>query len=304
MHKKALITGSAGFVGPYLKAELVIHGYDVFGLDRGNKEEASVFCGDIRDPAFVDQIIEQTQPDEIYHLAGFSSVRKSFDEPALTREVNVEGTRNILKAVRQHAPKAKVLIVSSAHVYGKPGKVPINENEPVKETSPYSQSRIEQEGLMNEFGDLHIVISRSFDHTGPGQQPIFVLPDFTRQAVEIEKDKIPPIIFTGNLDVIRDFSDVRDVVKAYYLLLQKGKKNGVYNVGSGQGYKISDLLKKIIARSKKPIEIRQDPLKLRPVDIPELVADISKIKTDTGWAPNYTIDNTLEDLLNYWRQKP
>lgn len=301
---KALITGSTGFVGPYLKKELESHGYEVFGMDRNNPENLkSVFCGDIRDSGFVDDVIEKVLPDEVYHLAGFSSVKKSFEEPELTMEINVGGTRNMLEAIKKFCPKSKVLIVSSADVYGKPKKVPINENEEVQETSPYSKSRIAQEKLMNEFRDLDIVVSRSFNHTGPGQPEIFVLPDFVKQVVEIEKGIKEPVIFTGDLNIVRDFSDVRDVVRAYYLLLQKGKKGEVYNVGSGKGCNLGELLKKIIALSDVEIEIKQDSSKMRPVEIVELVADVSKIMQDVGWKPNYSIDRTIKDLLNYWRLK-
>ncbi|MDD3861682.1 MAG: GDP-mannose 4,6-dehydratase [Candidatus Gracilibacteria bacterium] len=301
---KALITGSTGFVGPYLKKELESHGYEVFGLDRNNPEKLeSVFCGDICDVDFVESVVKQVMPDEIYHLAGFSSVKKSFDEPELTMKINVGGTKNLLEAVRKFCPESKVLIVSSADVYGKPNKIPINEYQDLVETSPYSISRIAQEKLIDEFKDLFIVVSRSFNHTGPGQPEIFVLPDFVKQVVEIEKGIKDSIIFTGNLDVVRDFSDVRDVVKAYYLLLQKGKKGEVYNVGSGKGYNLAELLNKIIDLSGIKIEVKQDPSKMRPIEIVELVADISKIVNDTRWEPDYSIDRTIEDLLNYWRLK-
>lgn len=301
---KALITGSTGFVGPYLKKELESHGYEVFGLDRHNPENfKNVFCGDICDSNFVNGVIKKILPDEIYHLAGFSSVKKSFEEPKLTMQINVDGTRNILEAIKKFCPKSKVLIVSSADVYGKPKKIPISEDQELTITSPYSESRILQEKLAREYSSLHIVISRSFPHTGPGQPEIFVLPDFVKQVVEIEKGIKDPVILTGNIDVVRDFSDVRDVSKAYHLLLQKGKKGEVYNVGSGKGYNLKELLAKLIDYAKIKIQIKQDPSKIRPVEIVELVADTSKIVKDTGWKSNYSIDRTIEDLLDYWRFK-
>jgi len=301
---KALITGSTGFVGPYLKKELESHGYEVFGLDRSNKNNVSgVFCGDITDTNFVKETIKEIKPDEVYHLAGFSSVKKSFDEPELAMKVNVDGTKNILLAVREFCPKTKVLIISSSDVYGNPKKNPVNEEEEVKETSPYSESRIAQEKLVEDFKDLNVVISRSFNHTGPGQPEIFVLPDFVKQVVEIEKGLKAPVIYTGDLNVVRDFSDVRDVVRAYYLLLQKGAKGEVYNVGSGNGYKIKTLLDKALSFSKKSIDIKQDQNKTRSVEILNIVADISKLQKTTGWTPNYSIDKTISDLLNYERSK-
>lgn len=301
---KALITGSTGFVGPYLKKELESQGYEVFGLDRNNYGNLqNVFCGDITNLAFVKEVLEKVKPDEIYHLAGFSSVKKSFEQPELAMKVNVDGTRNVLLAAREFCSEARILIVSSADVYGKPKKIPITEEEEVKETSPYSASRIAQEKLVEDFQDLHIVVSRSFNHTGPGQPEIFVLPDFTKQVVEIEKGIKDPVIFTGDLDVVRDFSDVRDVVKAYYLLLQKGAKMEIYNIGSGIGYSLSDLLAKIIDYSGLKITVKQDPEKIRSIEIHSLVSDISKIFKDTGWKPGYSIDKTLVDLLDYWRSK-
>lgn len=301
---KALITGSTGFVGPYLKRELEAHGYEVFGLDRNNPENLeNIFCGDICDADSVDSVIKEVVPDEVYHLAGFSSVKKSFEEPELTMNINFGGTKNLLEAVREFCPKSKVLIVGSADVYGKPQRIPINETEVTQETSPYSKSRIAQEKLVEEFKDLFIVVSRSFNHTGPGQSETFVLPDFVKQVVEIEKGMKDTVISTGNLNVIRDFSDVRDVVLAYYLLLQKGKKGEIYNVGSGKGYDLGELLSEIIAFSDMKIVVKQDPSKIRPIEIPQLVADISKIVEHTGWKPSYSIDRTLRDLLDYWRLK-
>lgn len=304
MGKKVLITGMSGFVGPYLKSELESHGYEVFGLDRGSSsgiESDGVYLGDITDFEFVEKVIQEIMPNEIYHLAGFSSVKKSFEQPELAMKINVEGTRNVLEAVRKFCPNTKVLIVSSSDIYGAPKIIPIRESESVQATSPYSASRIAQEKLVDEYKDLYIVISRSFNHTGPGQTDTFVLADFTKQVVEIEMGLKEPVIHTGDLEITRDFSDVRDVVRAYYELLQKGKRGQIYNVGSGIGYNLSDLLMKIITLSGLDILVKKDPDKVRPIDIPELVANISKISADTGWIPVYSIDKTIEDLLHYWR---
>jgi len=301
---KALITGLTGFVGPYLKEKLESQGYEVFGLDRTNPENIEdVFCGDVCDPDFVDDVFAKVLPDEVYHLAGFSSVKKSFDEPALAMQINFGGTQNILESVRKHSPKAKILIVSSADVYGNPASLPISEDEPTKGTSPYSKSRIAQEGLVGDYDDLFVVVSRSFNHTGPGQAEAFVLSGFAKQIVEIEKGLKEPIIYTGDLDVVRDFSDVRDVVNAYYMLLQGGKSGEVYNVGSGVGFGLRDLLDKMIDRAGTGIEAKKDPSKVRPIEIMKLVADISKLKKETGWGAGYSIDRTIDDLLNYWRNK-
>lgn len=302
MNKKALITGLNGFVGPYLKKELEAHEYEVFGFDRENVNNfEKVFTGDIRDRDFLENVMQKVVPDEIYHLAGFSSVKKSFEFPELAMDINVNGTKNLLNAVRKFCAEAKILIVSSSDVYGEPLKLPVNENEPLKETSPYSKSRIEQEKLVNEFKDLHIVISRSFNHTGPGQIETFVLPDFAKQTAEAQKGLRNPVIYTGDLDIVRDFSDVRDIVRAYRLLLGQGKRGNVYNVGSGRGYRLKDLLNILIDYSKIDIQIIQNSDKLRPVEIMEMIADISKLKERIDWIPDHSMEDTLKDLLDYFQ---
>lgn len=300
---KALITGISGFVGPYLKAQLVNNGIEIFGIDRNaeNKEE-NIFKGDITDEKFVSEIIAKIKPDFIYHLAGFSSVRDSFNYPDLVFKINVEGTRNILNAMRKFIPNSKILVVSSAIVYGIPLETPILESEPTKEASPYANSRIETERmLVKEFSDLNWIVSRSFNHTGPGQSPEFVIADFCKQAVLIEKGEMEPVIHTGNLKVVRDFSDVRDIVSAYQALLDKGKTRNIYNVGSGKGYQISDLIKNIISCIKTPIRIQKDPKKMRKIDNPLLIANISKLTNDTRWANHYDIKDTIYNMVQYFR---
>lgn len=298
---KILITGLNGFVGPYLKKELEDNGYEVFGLDRSNERGFdNVFCGDIRDANFVEEVIKKVLPDEVYHLAGFSSVKKSFEEPELVMDINVGGTRNLLEAVQKYSHAAKILMVSSAEVYGKPLYLPVSETESLKVTSPYSKSRIEQEKLVDEFNDLHVIVSRSFNHTGPGQLETFVLAAFAKQIVDIKKGLRDPVIYTGNLDVVRDFSDVRDIVRAYRLLLEQGKKGEAYNVGSGKGYKLEELLNGMISQAGIEIAVVVDPNRLRPVEIMELIADISKIRKKVGWKPVYSMDNTIGDLLDYF----
>lgn len=303
MKIKALITGISGFVGPYLKEQLSSHGIEVFGMDKnGCAADDHMFYGDITDAKFINEVIEKVKPDFIYHLAGFSSVHKSFENSKLVFDVNVGGTRNILEAMREFTPGAKILIAASAVVYGTPLKVPILESEPTKESSPYGNSRIETERiLIEEFGDINWILSRSFNHTGPGQPTEFVIPDFCHQAVLIEKGLQDPIIITGNLEVIRDFSDVRDVVLAYQLLLEKGKMQQIYNVGSGEGYKILDLVKYIISCVNVSIKIQQKQDRVRQVDNPLLVADVTKLIEDTGWSRTYSIEETIRDIIQYFK---
>ncbi len=270
---KALITGASGFVGPYLWKELEEHGYDVTGFDLSGDNNKIIHC-DITNADLVYKIISEEKPDVIFHLAGFSSVAKSFGNPDLCMKINVDGTKNLLEAVVKAGLKSKILIISSAEVYGKPKKIPIDENHSLNPLSPYGESRVKQEIIAFSY-DLPVIISRSFNHTGEGQPDIFVIPSFKKQVEEAENEGI---VYVGNLDVIRDFSDVKDVVKAYRVLVEKGTMGEIYNVGSGNGYKLRDVLDKIIKASGKNLNVKVDTERYRKSDIPELVADNTKIK--------------------------
>lgn len=271
--KKALITGINGFVGPYLKKELEHHDYEVFGIDLKG-DDKKVFSCDITDPDSVYNTISKVEPDFIFHLAGFSSVGKSFQQPELCKKINVDGTRNLLDAVvKAGLMRSRILIVSSAEVYGKAEKIPIDENHPLNPLSPYGKSRVEQEKVASGF-DLPIIIARSFNHTGPDQPDTFVIPSFRKQIKEANDGDT---IHVGNLEVVRDFSDVRDVVKAYRILLEKGKDKEIYNVGSGEEYKLKDILDRFIKQSGKNLKVEIDPKRYRKADIPVLVCDNSRL---------------------------
>lgn len=270
--KKALITGITGFVGPHLKRELEHNKYDVYGLalsDGGNK----VFKCDITNSDRVLEVIQEIMPDCIFHLAGFSSVSKSFQQPDKCYKINVTGTKNLLDAVKKSGIRPRILIVSSAEVYGVPKYLPIDEKHPLNPISPYGKSRVEQEEIALKSG-LPVIISRSFNHTGPGQSDSFVIPSFRKQ---IKEAKDGGTIYVGNLGVVRDFSDVRDVVKAYRILVEKGKEGDIYNVGSGIGYGLRDILDKLVMLSGKKLEIKKDISKIRKDDIPKLIADNGKV---------------------------
>lgn len=272
MARKALITGINGFVGPYLQHELEKNGYDVYGIDLNGGSD-KIFSCDITNFDSVLDVMLKIKPDFIFHLAGFSSVAKSFENPELCFKINVDGTKNLLDAVVKSGLKPRVLIVSSAEVYGRPKYIPIDEKHPLDPVSPYGKSRVEQEKLALSY-NLPVIISRSFNHTGPGQPATFVIPSFKKQVSEA---KDGDTIFVGNLDLVRDFSDVRDVVHAYRTLIEKGKVGEVYNVGSGVGYKLRDILDKMIKESGKKLKVEVDPKKYRDVDIPKLVCDNKKI---------------------------
>ena len=302
---KCFITGIGGFVGPYLARHLLEQGHEVSGIDRASAtlKNTKILVCDITDRELLLNILKSERPDWIFHLAGQSSVEKSFEQPELTRQINVEGTKNLLDCALNAGLRSRILVVSSSEVYGKQEELPVRETATPNPPSPYAQSRLEQERLcINYYADrgMDIVISRSFNHTGPGQQPVFVCSDFARQIVEIEKGKLDAVR-TGNLEVGRDFLDVRDVVKAYALLLERGRAGEFYNVCSGKGYKIGEILGILKGMSKQAISVEQDPGKIKKGDY-SIYGDNSKIKKEVGWTPSIPIESTLRDILDYWRK--
>ncbi len=299
---KALITGINGFVGSYLLAELFENGYDVNGIDISGDKSRTV---DLLDGEAVKKAVEQAQPDVVFHLAGISSVGLSWEQPQATVDVNVKGTINLLEAVRSYNPKTKILIVGSSDEYGKvkPENCPIKETLPVRPVNPYAISKLAQEQfaiLYAKAYKMHIVITRSFNHTGPGQKLGFVVPDFCARIVAIERGA-DRNMGVGNLGARRDFSDVRDVVRAYRLLIEKGRAGEIYNVGSGKAYDIGELLTRVASMSDANVYIFTDKAKMRPVELPLIQSDISKLKQDTGFEPQYDMMDTLRNTLEYWR---
>ncbi|MBI2463897.1 GDP-mannose 4,6-dehydratase [Candidatus Peregrinibacteria bacterium] len=301
MKKKLFITGIGGFVGHYLLEEGLKNNFEVFGLDRVGSESLgkSVFCGDILDQKFLSNIISSVSPDFIIHLAGQSSIQKSYDDPELTFKINVEGTRNLLSSCKNISVK-KILLISSAAVYGSPQYIPIDESHPISAESPYALSRIEQEKLVSEFSNLPIIILRAFNHTGPRQPISFALPSFAYQISRIKQRLSPPVISVGNTSVVRDFSDVRDIVRGYIMALASNKTNEVYNIGSGHGYTISEILQKLIKIADVDVSLSQDPSLVRPLEAPSFVCDYQKFHKDTGWEPKYSIDQTLRDMYDFF----
>jgi GDP-4-dehydro-6-deoxy-D-mannose reductase len=307
MTKKCLITGVSGFVGQHLTSILLEKGHTVYGFDRSSKDipEVNQKKIDILDQKAVEELILEIKPDYIFHLAAQSSVKSSWDNPEQTKAVNVQGTKNIFDAIltANISDSCKILVVSSAEIYGVPKEDLIKETDQLNPVNPYGESRLEQEQLIEEYlkKGLNIVITRSFPHTGPLQLPIFVCSSFAQQVALIESGKQEPILDVGNLSAVRDFSDVRDVVKAYCTLLFEDKK-GVFNVCSGKGVSIEDILKMLVEMSGTEIKVQVNPDKFRPNDIPSLVGDNSLIVKETGWKPEIELKNTLTDLLNYWRK--
>lgn len=298
---KILITGIGGFVGPYLAENLKNHGYDVYGIERHGSGSDKIFLGDILDTDFLSKTINDLKPDLIFHLAGFSSVQKSFSDPELCMKINVQGTKNILELLSHSQKKTRLVVISSAEIYGIPKLVPIAESHPLKPTSPYGQSRLAQEDLISSYPDHDIVILRSFNHTGPGQQSTFVVSDFAKQIIEIEKGMKDPTVHVGNLEAVRDFTDVRDIVEAYRCAIEKAQPHTPYNVCSGTGDTIASILEKLIALSGLTIEIVQDSARTRPSDVPKLIGSHDRFTEATGWHPQIPFERTLSDMLDWWR---
>jgi len=296
---RALITGVNGFVGPHLRKHLLDKGFEAFGIDISSGELVD-YIVDLLDNQAIHDIMSKIKPNFIFHLAAQSSVKLSFSDPELTMKVNVQGTKNLLDAVKANAPNARVLIVGSADVYGTPKKVPVTEDSGLNPVSPYGKSRLEQEKLALSYG-LNLIISRSFTHTGPGQKPIFVCSDFAKQIAEIENGK-EAVINAGNIDVKRDFTDVRDIVRAYLLALEKCSFNEVYNICSGNIYLIRKILDILLGLTDKQIQVKGDLTKFRKNEILLMEGDNSKFVEETGWKSVIPMEKTLKDLLDYWRK--
>ena len=269
---RALITGIDGFVGKHLEHELIDNGYEVFGLSRKASGQNRFSC-DINDFECLSRVIYNVMPDFVFHLAGFSTLPESFNEPELCFKINVDGTKNLLKAISQANINPRILVVSSSLVYGNPAYNPIDEACPLNPSSPYAYSRIEQEKAALSSG-LNVIIARSFNHTGPEQKDTFAIPSFKKQ---VRDAKTGDEILVGNLDVVKDYSDVRDVVKAYRLLLEKGVFGEIYNVGSGKEYVMRKILERIIDKSGKDLKIVTDLARVRPSEISKSVCDTKKL---------------------------
>lgn len=315
--KKVLITGVSGFAGGFLAEHLIENkSYDVFGTYLSDsslqklssiKDKGTFMKVDLVDRESVRHVIKTVKPDIIFHLAALSSPAESFKDPAQTFYNNVSGEINILESIREtDRNDTKILIISSAEVYGNvaPENLPIDEDTPLRPLTPYAVSKIAQDFLGLQYFltyESKIIRVRPFNHIGPRQAPSFVVSAFAKQIAEIEKNICSPVIKVGNLETKRDFTDVRDIVKAYSSVIEKGKFGEVYNIGSGVSYKISTILEKMLSFSTTKITIEQDESRFRPGDMPEIVCDNRKIVTVTGWKPAISLDQSLKDTLNYWR---
>lgn len=303
---KLLIFGYSGFVGPYLAKEFLKDNYEIYGTDivelLNKSENVEFYKSDILNSNEVNKLIMDIAPDMIINLAAISSVGLSWKIPQKTMEVNVIGALNILEASRNLEKKPKVMFIGSSEEYA-PSDKPLNENSPLDSNNPYGISKLAQERyaeLYRKQYGMKVYCVRPFNHTGIGQKDSFVLPSFCKQVAKIEKSGKPGIIKVGNLEAIRDFSDVRDIVNAYKLIIESDDCEVIYNVGSGKAYSLKELLEIIVSLSSQRIEIIVDKDRYRPVDTPYICCDCTKITNKLHWKSEYSIDNTLKDIFNFY----
>jgi GDP-4-dehydro-6-deoxy-D-mannose reductase len=310
---RILVTGAAGFVASHL-GEMCRGRQDLelVGLQRPTSVTRILPLGfvagveaDLLDQKGLNEAVAEAKPDTIIHLAGQSSVHESYRNPGGTLLANILGTQHLLFAAEKSQVR-RILVVGSADEYGdvKPDDVPLREDRPLSPLSPYAVSRVAQGALCSEFTrrkTVEIVRTRTFPHTGKRRGAVFAESSFARQIAEIEIERAPPVIHVGNLDAIRDFSDVREVIHAYLLLLSHGENGGVYNVCSGQGVAMREVLDSLISLSGVKMEVRVDAARLRPADLPVLIGDPSRLRTATGFAPSGELQGALADLLADWR---
>jgi GDP-4-dehydro-6-deoxy-D-mannose reductase len=317
---KCLITGVAGFVGSHMVEFLTKQkGVEIIGVDRWytKKDNISHLLGkfeylefDMTDFSSVFQVLEKIKPDKIFHLAAQSFVPTSWNAPAETLNTNIIGQLNIFEAVRQLHINPWIQLACSSEEYGMvyPDEVPIKETNQLRPLSPYAVSKVAQDLLGYQYCQsykLKTVRTRAFNHTGPRRGENFVTSNFAKQIVEMEKGKREPVIYVGNLDAKRDFTDVRDVVRGYWLATEKCEPGEVYNICSNTTISIKDMLNTLIgfSKMKDKIKVQEDPDRLRPSDVMILYGDNSKFMKQTGWKPEIPFKQTMEDLLNYWREK-
>ena len=298
----ALITGILGFVGRYLAAELSACGYAVYGLDLA--EGVNTACVDLLDGGAVRDHIHALRPDVIYHLAAQASVPLSWEQPGRTYELNVVGAINIMEAVIAEKRPCRIVIVGSADQYGASASGDrISERAELRPQNPYAASKKAQEEIACVYANayaLDVSLTRSFNHSGPGQRPGYLIPDLCQGIVKVERGEAD-CLYVGNMEAVRDFSDVRDVVVAYRLIGEKGVGGEIYNVGSGVGRKAQDILDMLLGMAACEVPVRQDPARMRPSDTPVFICDNTKLIVRTKWTQAFPFEQTLRDTLDYYR---
>jgi GDP-4-dehydro-6-deoxy-D-mannose reductase len=321
---RALVTGASGFVGRHLVCELDEAGYDILATDIVGASACGVAEGNAFPACTAFEVLDLTRADDVrkavecfrpgavFHLAAQSSAARSFEQPRQTLETNILGTLNLLEAVRSSMKNSgeaiRVLSVGSCEEYGRrsPAEMPLTEKSPVEPVSPYAVSKAAQSMLALQYHaafGIECVVTRSFSHTGIGQPDRFVLPAFARQCAMVKAGCCEGLIRVGNLDVTRDFLDVRDVIRAYRLLVEKGRAGTVYNVCRGEGLGLADALQTLIDLTGCEVKVETDPALLRAADVPVLIGDNGRLRSDTGWIPSISTKRMLTDLFVYWEQR-
>lgn len=305
---RVLVTGANGFVGNHLVKELSEHGMSVMGVGGAQGSDKPAYIDeylvvDLLDPASVQQI-DFKNVDGIIHLAGLAAVGPSFDNPLQYIEGNIGMQINLLEAALQQGARPRCIIISSGTLYDPSGPLPLTEESPVLPNSPYAVSKLGQEqmGLYYQTRGLECIIARPFNHIGPGQNPGFIVPDLAQQVVAVEKGEASEVQ-VGNLDAKRDYTDVRDIVRAYRLLLEKGTPGEVYNICSGTALSGHEVLEGILQAADSQATISQDQARMRPSDTPEIYGSHDKITRATGWQPEITLATTLQDVIADWRAR-
>jgi GDP-4-dehydro-6-deoxy-D-mannose reductase len=312
---KILITGVDGFVGGHLarhlleSSESTIYGTTFLPAEQHRalaEEGIRLRQADLTDATDALALLEELAPDHVYHLAAQSFVPRSFENPWETLQNNIQAQLNILHGTALLQLRSRILVVGSSEEYGpvRPDEVPLSEEQPLRPASPYSVSKVAQDMLGLQYFISHgvqAIRARPFNHIGPGQTERFVAPAFASQIAAIEQGDQEPVMYVGNLSAKRDFTDVRDMVRAYRLLMEKGQPGEVYNIGSGEAHSIQDLLDTLLSLTDVPIRVDTDPARVRPLDVPIVVCDARKIHEATGWATTFPFENTLRDILDDWR---
>jgi GDP-4-dehydro-6-deoxy-D-mannose reductase len=312
---KILITGAGGFVGGYLIQQIQnqtpdakIYGTAMTEQDGKHLKGIMIRYLDLKDHSAVIDLMDDTRPDSVYHLAAQSFVPRSFEDPWETLENNIRSQLNLIEACIELNIKPRMLIIASAEVYGpvSEDELPITEDAPFRPTNPYSVSKVTQDVLAYQYYMSHqlpLIRTRSFNHFGPGQSEQFVAPAFAMQVARIEAGLQEPVIKVGNLNAQRDFTDVRDVVRAYQLLIARGQPGTAYNIASGQARTIRSILEGLIDISGTSVRVETDPTRLRPVEVPINYGSTARLQAHTGWTPQIPFDQSLSDILNDCRQR-
>ena len=316
---RVLITGITGFAGSHLAEYILAEhpGARVFGLVRWRsrmdnivhlRDKIELHEADIKDGISLKKALAESRPDRIFHLAAQSYVPASWKLPAETFAINALGQINLFEAILGLKLDPRIQIAGSSEEYGhvNPDEVPMKETNPLRPLSPYAVSKVAQDLLAYQYFmsyGLKTVRTRGFNHTGPRRGDVFVTSNFAKQIAEIEKGKKEPVIQVGNLEAKRDFTDVRDMVRAYWLAAEKGKAGDVYNIGSGKTMAMKDMLDILLSLSKAKVKVQVDPARLRPSDVPILFSDSRKFVSLTKWKPRIPLEKTFKDLLDYWRER-